>query len=252
MAVCCAAVLLCLLATLSARADEPTSHSDEPPPAAQTFAPPPTTGPPVATSQAEVDARLRELDEDFEKLRRPQRAYIHGWIWGLTAICVAQTTLAVLEDDDKAQRTIYSLGAGLSLAGVAVVAGLQARSRKAARAYRDAHEGGAPKAQQLELAEDLMRQHVLAMKRTRGWYMHVAAVGLGTAITLGLGFAYDDLWTKAVVAGVGAALGVELRVWTHPTRGLKLAERYQRHWPNAQILPIAGKNALGLAWVASF
>ena len=62
----------------------------------------------------------------------------------------------------------------------------------------------------------------------------------------------DDFWFRAVVAGVGAVIGVEARVWTHPTRARKLAARYQRHWPDFQLVPVAAPHALGMGLRAAF
>ena len=232
LAVVFAALLVCLSATLAAHAQEqrgtPSAHD------------------------AELDARLAELDGYFAELKRPTRLYTIGWISGLSALTVAQSALAAVEDD-PAQRTLLIVGASLSVLGAVTIAALPRRSRQTSRAYQALTlNPAATKAQRLAAAEELLRQHVRSLDRTRSWYMHLFGGVLGVGVTLGIGLAYDDFWFRAVVAGVGAVIGVEARVWTHPTRARKLAARYQRHWPDFQLVPVAAPHALGMGLRAAF
>jgi hypothetical protein len=232
LAVGCAALLVCLSATLVARAEEKSATPD--------------------VQEAELDARLAELDRYFEELERPTRLYTIGWISGLSALTVVQTGLAVVEDD-PAFRTTLIVGASLSVLGAVTIAALPRRSRQTSRAYQALSVSPtATKAQRLAMAEELLRQHVRSLDRTRSWYMHLAGGVLGVGVTLGIGLAYDDFWLRAVLAGVGAVAGVEGRVWTHPTRARKLAARYQGHWPDFQLVPVAAPHAVGLSMRAVF
>jgi hypothetical protein len=85
------------------------------------------------------------------------------------------------------------------------------------------------------------------VRRIRGWYMHGVAGVLGVSVTLALGLSFDDFWLRAALAGVGAAAGVEMRVWTRPTRALGYEQRYRERAPDVRLGPMVASSALGLA-----
>jgi hypothetical protein len=199
-----------------------------------------TTG--AALSDAEIDRRLRFLEERLERHR------VHGqvWYWSWMTVNAGSTvvlgTLAGLADDEDDQVN-FGVQAGVAAIGVADLLLRPLEARYGAAPVRDLpEETREQKLVKLRTAEEQLRSNADRAEERTSFAMHAANVGLNAAAGLIIGLAGNP--SDGIVAfGSGTAGGV-VNILTQPWGP-------ERDWREYRALSAGEGAAAGVGVVVS-
>ena len=187
-------------------------------------------------SDAEIDRRLRFLEE---RLRGSQT---HGqiWYWSWMTITGGSTvvmgTLAGLSDNHD-DRINYGVQAGVSAIGVADLLLRPLNARHGDGPIRDLPEATrAEKLAKLKAAEDLLRGNAERADERFSWLPHVGNLVInGTAGAL---IGVFGRKSDGIIAGLSGFAGGELQIWSQPAAPA-------RDWRDYRAMTSGGRDLSG-------
>lgn len=181
---------------------------------------------PETLSDAELDARIRFIEERLDA----GRTWAWRWQWGWTATYAAGVALgtgqAAATDSGK-NRADYITTAVKGVIGTTRLLLQPLPGRNGADPLRELRFGNTQdaKIQRLQKAEELLLRVKHRAEQRRSWIPHLANVGLnlvGAGFILGFGHSSDAIESFAVGVAVG-----EAHIWSAPWRGIQDVEDYQ-------------------------
>ncbi len=210
---------LATLATLATVAPASTAYADEASPA------------PATAPVTDVGERADFLQQRFSEGQRNAQLWFWGFTGGTAALAVGQGVVgAVVTTTDV--RVPALVGAGTALIGVLTLVVIPLPTIYAGDTLTDLKASGAPEAERLAVAEDLLRRAEQTEWLNTSWVAHTltAVLALGSAAIL---WAAYDLPVQAVIQLVAVTAIGELRIWTLPKVATDLRRDYDKLYGTA-------------------
>ena len=181
---------------------------------------------PPPQSDAELDERLRFLEERLDAGRLHAGAWYWGWlaVSGLSGIFQIQDAAQADQAGDRDRDIVNAVKSAVGVADILVIRPMP--GRRGAGPMRAMPDGShAEKLARLARGEEILRASATRAEARRSWQVHVGNLLFnvaGSAVLLGLG--------HSEAAGVTLATGTiggELQIWTEPWRGTRDLADYQ-------------------------
>lgn len=197
-----------------------------------------------------VKERIQRIQQMLDKGKPAAKLWWNGWLYGYSAATVAQTAVALTNNNLKTRQDML-LGAATTLVGAAGQLLMPmvpvSAPQKLELIPEDTSEERIIK---LNKAEELFAACAKREKDGRSWMMHAesGAVNLGSGLVTWLGFDRTlsaGLWNFALNTAI-----TEAQIWTQPTRAIKDYKKYCEKYKNGQ--PQASDKAKPSLFVNAF
>ena len=181
-----------------------------------------------------VKVRIQQIEQMLDKEKPAAKLWWNGWLYGYSAATVAQTAVALTNNNLKTRQDML-LGAATTLIGAAgqlLMPMVPAYApKKLAFIPEDTPE---ERINKLNKAEELFAAIAKRENDGRSWIMHAesGAVNIGSGLVTWLGFDRTlsaGLWNFALNTAI-----TEAQIWTQPTRAVKDYKKYCEKYKNGQ------------------
>ena len=181
---------------------------------------------PSPRTEADLDARLRFLEERLDAGRLHALAWYWGWlaIDGFSGVSQIQDAAQARQTGDRDRDIVNAVKTTVGIADLVVIRPMP--GRRGAEPIRAKPDGThAEKLARLALGEEILRATAVRADSRFSWQVHVGNLLFnlaGSAVLLGLG--------HGQAAGVTLATGVvggEVQIWTEPWRGSRDLSDYE-------------------------
>jgi hypothetical protein len=176
------------------------------------------------STDAQVEERLRRIEEAIEKAESDANRWWTAWLVGYSAATVVQGAIGIA-GKDKTTREDMFLGAAttfLGAMGQIVTPLVPGGSRD--RCSDVTERSLAEKMENLRKAEKRLNGLAEREREGRSWKMHAitGAVNLGTGLVVWLGFK-RSVWDGAVNFMINTAV-TEAQIWTQPSGAIRAVD----------------------------
>jgi len=187
---------------------------------------PPQPDFPEPRNEAELDARLRFLEQRLAAGHLHAAAWSFGWlgIQVFSGISQIQDAAAARESGDRSRDIVNAVKSTVGVADVLVIRPMP--GRQGAAPLREMPDGTEDaRLARLARGEEILLATADRAAAHRSWKVHVGNVLFnlaGTAVLLGLG--HEDAAATTLASG---AIGGEIQIWTEPWRGTRDLADYE-------------------------
>ena len=174
--------------------------------------------PPRDEADAQVAARLKEIERALDEGETAAQLWWSGWVFGLTTAAAGQAVASV-SVSARAQPLfqVGALKAGLGAASVVLVPFPAAFGPAKLRAFRDGT--AAERLEKLQTGEQLLRKAAAIERLGRSWVPRVGGLLLNSSASLWLWLREGRPASAAISFALGTAVG-EVKIWTQPTAAI--------------------------------
>lgn len=201
----------------------------------------------------DLDADLRQLDGNLERVETSTRRYFYSWLALQTGMTASQAYVA-LTWDSNVVRGSYWIGTALSSTSLLLQLVAPRPALRGVRKYNKLPSGSdEEKRAKIEYGESVLAGQAKADLRATSVVQHITGVVAALGSGLGVGLGWDNSLKQAVTRTLGVFLVAELQIISRPRTSIELMDRWSQHSTlQVGLVPLLERDAQGLMLAGTF